>query len=94
MLRKVYICALQVDAGRRLIWITPGATRGGYGSPPSSELRSSSTRYGVVETQCIASLPRVAPGVIQIRRLPASTCSAQKVLRNIYYLLTHKKVLL
>jgi hypothetical protein len=64
MLRKIYICALQVDAGRRPRWITPckrSAARGmGYLS--GSELRSSSTRSGVVETRCIASLqPRAAP---------------------------------
>jgi hypothetical protein len=48
MLRKIYISALQPDAGRRLMWITPGATRGMETIPHCREMRSSSTRYGVV----------------------------------------------
>jgi hypothetical protein len=50
MLRKTF-CALPVDAGRRLIWITlckRSAARGMDG-PLLLELRSSSTRSGVEE---------------------------------------------
>jgi hypothetical protein len=54
------------------------------------ELRSSSTSCEVEEEDGASLLPRAAlrlHGVIHIRRLPASTGSAQKVLRNIrkYY---------
>jgi hypothetical protein len=59
MLRMAYICAWQVDAGRRSRWITPckpQAQLGDTGYPSVSELRRSSTRCGVVETRCIASL--------------------------------------
>ncbi|MDR1339764.1 MAG: hypothetical protein LBK58_06915 [Prevotellaceae bacterium] len=54
---------MQVDAGRRLRWITPCKSKAQLGvdtSQPLPELRSSSTRYGVVETRCIASLLRLA----------------------------------
>jgi hypothetical protein len=63
MLRKIHICALQVDAGRRPRWITPckRSVARGMGYLSGSELRSSSTRSGVVETRCITSLPRAAP---------------------------------
>jgi hypothetical protein len=64
MLRKIYICALEVDAGRRPKVDNPvqaaGAARGMDG-PLLLELRSSSPRSGVAETRCIASLPRAAP---------------------------------
>jgi hypothetical protein len=89
MLRKVYISALQGDAGRRLIWITPCKPQAQLGvetAPSLPELRSSSTRYGVVETWHAASLPRAAlrlHGVIQIRRLPASCNTQIYILRNI-----------
>jgi hypothetical protein len=82
-------CALQVDAGRRLIWITPCKPQAQLGVETASallELRSSSTHYGVVETWHAASLPRAAlrlHGVIHIGRLPASTGNAQIILRNI-----------
>jgi hypothetical protein len=65
MLRKIYICALQVDAGRSPKWITPckrSAARGMDGSLVL-ELRSCSTRYGIVETRCIASLPAACTGL-------------------------------
>jgi hypothetical protein len=80
-------CALQVDAGRRLIWITPckrSAARGGANTPPQP--RSGLNRFAV-RTGGMPMQPRAAPaarhGVIHPGRLPASTCSAQKVLRNI-----------
>jgi hypothetical protein len=74
MLRNTF-CALQVDAGRRLSWITPCKPQAQHGvetAPSLPELRSSSTRYGVVETWHAASLPRAAlrlHGVIQIQDL-------------------------
>jgi hypothetical protein len=83
MLRKIDICALQVDAGRRPRWITPCKPQAQLGAWASSCIRTAKQfnplRYGIVETRCIASLL----GVIRIRRLPASIGSAQKVLRNI-----------
>jgi hypothetical protein len=93
MLRNTF-CALQVDAGRRLIWITPCKPKAQLGdmySPPISELRSSSTRYGVARQSRDGARPVSTPscafglhGVIHLGRLPASTCNAQiYILRNI-----------
>ncbi|MDR1172807.1 MAG: hypothetical protein LBL24_10165, partial [Bacteroidales bacterium] len=66
------------DAGRRLIWITPDKPQAqpgvGADAPLPSELRSSSTRYGVAGALSSA-IPRVARrlhGVINIGCLPAS----------------------
>jgi hypothetical protein len=51
-----WICALQVDAGRRQIWITPCKPQAQLGVetvPSLPELRSSSTRYGVEGAICM-----------------------------------------
>jgi hypothetical protein len=74
MLRKIYISALQPDAGRRLMWITPGATRGMETTPHCRELRSSSTRYGVVGDRLLRH-PGLHPGLSTLdafRRQPAA----------------------
>jgi hypothetical protein len=60
MLRKVYISALQGDAERRPIWITPqqavGAARG-RGCALFSRTAKQFNSSGVVETWHAASLP-------------------------------------
>jgi hypothetical protein len=60
MLRSTF-CALQVDAGRRLIWITPCKPQAQLGvetAPSLPELRSSSTHYGV-EGEICTSYPEL-----------------------------------
>jgi hypothetical protein len=91
MLRKIYICALQVDAGRRPRWITPckrSAARGGDRHPSARTAKRFNPLRGCRDAMHRVSTPSCAcglQGVIQIRRLPASTESVQKVLRSTFY---------
>jgi hypothetical protein len=85
MLRKIYISALQPDAGRRLLWITPCKPQAqlGVDMDPIPPLNCEAVQPAMGLRGRDTRTPRVAPGVIHLGRLAASTCSAQKVLCNI-----------
>jgi hypothetical protein len=87
MLRRTF-CALQVDAGRRLIWITPCkplAQLGDMNSLPYPNCEAVQPATGLRrEVRSAPSCARGLHGVIHFGRLPAFTCNAQiYTLRNI-----------
>jgi hypothetical protein len=61
MLRRTF-CALQVDAGRRPGWITPGATRGVAGASPRQP-RSGLNCYAVPGSVELSPCPGLHPGL-------------------------------